>query len=243
MDQTTSRFPVTRHSVIAAVQGGNSFEKSKALEVFIAAYWKPVYKYLRLRWNLDAADAQDLTQEFFTRLLEKDFLDGYAAAKGRLRTFLRTCADRVVLKQWRDAHRLKRDEAQTVHLAFDQAERELVHGALLNADTIDQYLERERIRSLFTLALERLRHKCEHSGKIVHLALFERYDLAEDEAEKPSYAQLAAEFALPITAVTNYLAWDRREFRQCVLDQLREMTASEEEFQRESRSLFGTSTK
>ena len=73
---------------------------------------------------------------------------------------------------------------------------------------------------------------------MVHLQLFERYDL-ENSDPKPSYADLAKEFGLPPTDVTNYLAFARREFRRCVLDQLREMTASEEEFRREARVLLG----
>ena len=67
--------------------------------------------------------------------------------------------------------------------------------------------------------------------------LFERYDLAETAA--PSYAELADEFGISSTTVTNYLAWARREFRRCVLDQLREITGSDEEFRREARSLLG----
>jgi len=238
METPTSRFPATRHSVIAAVQGHDPTEKSKALEVFITAYWRPVYKYLRLRWNLDPADAQDLTQEFFTRLIEKDFLDGYDAAKGRLRTFLRTCADRVYLKQSRDTHRLRRDSGQNVQLDFEEAERELAQTSLHSTDTVEQYLAREEARSLFVIALDRLRRKCVDSGKTVPLALFERYDLREDKDSQLSYAQLAHEFVLPLTTVTNYLAWARREFRKCVLDQLRHMTANEEEFQRELRALL-----
>src|SRR5579864_6878960 len=116
----TGSFPATRHSIIAAIQGVDSAEKSRGLDAITAAYWKPVYKHLRLRWNLSSADAQDLTQEFFTRLIEKDFLSGYDASKGRLRTFLRTCADKLFLKQSRDAHRAKRGGASpNVHLDFD----------------------------------------------------------------------------------------------------------------------------
>jgi RNA polymerase sigma factor (sigma-70 family) len=236
-------FPATRHSIIAAVQSNDSVEKSRGLDAITAAYWKPVYKYLRLRWNLNSADAQDLTQEFFARLIERDFLSGYDARKGRLRTFLRTCADRLFLKQSRDAHRLKRGSASpSVHLDFDEAERELARMAYSSSDTIEKQFEREWIRSLFALALERLRSKYVRTGKMISFHLFERYDLVEDEGSRLSYAQLAAEFGLSLTDVTNYLASARRQFRQCVLDQLRDMTASEEEFQSEAQALLGVKT-
>lgn len=73
---------------------------------------------------------------------------------------------------------------------------------------------------------------------MIAFRLFEGYDL-NDADPKPSYAQLAGEFGLAATDVTNYLAFARREFRRCILDQLREMTATEEEFRREARTLLG----
>lgn len=243
MDQLpVGSFPATRHSVVAAVQSENYTEKSRALDAITAAYWKPIYKYVRLRWKLNSEDAQDLTQEFFARLIEKDFLSDYDAAKGRFRTFLRTCADRLFLKQSRDEHRLKRGGIHVANLDFDEAERELAHAALSASDTMEEYFEREWVRSLFALALERLRSKYVQSGKMIYFQLFERYDLAEEEDTRISYAQLAAEFQLSLCDVTNYLASARREFRRCVLDQLRDMTATEQEFQREARELLGIKT-
>src|SRR6059058_4267906 len=82
------------------------------------------------------------------------------------------------------------------------------------------------------------RVSCESEGKLIQVALFERYDL-DDADPKPSYAQLAHELGLSVTDVTNYLAFARREFRRCVLDQLREMTASDEEFRREAQAVLG----
>jgi RNA polymerase sigma factor (sigma-70 family) len=231
-------FPITRHSIVVAAQSNDPVERSRAIEAVTAAYWKPIYKYIRMKWGVAREDAQDFTQEFFARLIEKEFLEAYDPHKGRLRTFLRTCADRLYLNQSRDAQRLKRSGgAAHVPLDFDAAEREL---AIVTAgESIQEYFEKEWVRSLFILALERLRAQCESSGKAVHFALFERYDLAEEEGPRPSYAQLAREFGLAVTDVTNYLAFSRREFRRAVLGQLREMTASEEEFRREARALLG----
>jgi hypothetical protein len=81
------------------------------------------------------------------------------------------------------------------------------------------------------------------TGKLVYLDLFERYDLEEDQSSRLTYAQLAEEFHVSPSNVTNYLAAARREFRQCVLDQVREMTTNEEEYQAEARALLGTGTK
>jgi hypothetical protein len=71
-------------------------------------------------------------------------------------------------------------------------------------------------------------------------ALFERYDIEGAEAEaRPRYADLAVEFGLAPTQVTNQLHWARRELRRIVLEKLREITASEEEFRAEARALLG----
>lgn len=230
-------FPVTRHSVVMAAQSGDPGTRSRAFEVIAAAYWKPIYKYVRMKWNIPREDAADFTQDFFTRLLEKEFLDSYDSGKGRLRTFLRVCADRLFMKQERDSHRLKRGgESGAVAVNFEEAEQELATGP--RSESPEDCFDKEWVRSLFMLGLQQLRASCESEGKMVHFELFERYDL--DEADpKPSYAQLATEFGLAVTDVTNHLAFARREFRRCVLDQLREMTASEEEFRREAQTLLG----
>jgi DNA-directed RNA polymerase specialized sigma24 family protein len=85
-------FPLTRYSVVLAAKSSDPAVRSRAIETIAAAYWKPIYKYVRIKWNVEAEDAADFTQDFFARLLEKEFLDLYDSQKGRLRTFLRHCA-------------------------------------------------------------------------------------------------------------------------------------------------------
>jgi RNA polymerase sigma factor (sigma-70 family) len=234
-------FPLTRHSVVAAAQGRDPEERVRAMDAITAAYWRPVYKYVRLRWRLEREDAEDFTQDFFFRLLEKNFLASYDPAKGKLRTFLRTCIDRLFMNQARDAHRQKRgDAAVHVSLDFEQAEHELAASA--QTESPEDYFEKEWVRTLFALAVERLRAQCQSAGKQTHFALFERYDLGDSDS-RPSYTALAEEFRIAVTDVTNYLAFARREFRRAVLAQLREMTGSDEEFQREARTLLGVDPK
>src|SRR6202049_3057706 len=71
------QFPATRWSLIVAARSAVPEERQRALEILIAAYWKPVYKYIRLRWDKDNEQAQDLTQDFFLRVLEQEFLVRY----------------------------------------------------------------------------------------------------------------------------------------------------------------------
>jgi RNA polymerase sigma factor (sigma-70 family) len=230
-------FPLTRHSVLLAAQSDDPDARSLAIEAITLAYWRPVYKYVRMKWNINREDAADFTQEFFVHLLEKEFLNSYDSRKGRLRTFLRTCADRLLMNQMRDCKRLKRGGGRLhFSLDFEQAEREL--ATVPTSESPEARFDKEWVRSLFALGLQRLRASCASSGKMIHFELFELYDLADDDP-KPSYSQLATKFGLATTDVTNYLAFARREFRRCVLDQLREMTATDQEFRREAQALLG----
>ena len=79
--QGGDRFPPTRRSVIEAVRSIDAEERERALEALCTAYWKPVYKYIRLRWNRPADAAQDLTQGFFMELLERELLDKFDAKR------------------------------------------------------------------------------------------------------------------------------------------------------------------
>lgn len=77
-------FPATRNSLLVATRSRDPEERRRAFGVLVASYWKPVYKYLRLRWRASAEDAEDLTQGFFARAFEKGFFDTFDPARARL---------------------------------------------------------------------------------------------------------------------------------------------------------------
>jgi hypothetical protein len=173
--------------------------------------------------------------------MEKNFFGRYDASKAKFRTFLRSCLDGFVANENKAASRLKRGgDATILSLDFDGAEEQLKIAARPAAGAIDEYFEKEWARSVFGLALESFRAQMLDAGKETHLRLFERYVIdADDAAPKTSYKALAAEFNLSTTDVTNYLALARREFRRIVLEKLRQLTATDEEFRREARALLG----
>lgn len=208
------------------------------MDVLVRAYWKPVYAHVRRRWNRSPEQAQDLTQGFFARAFEKQFFATYDPGKALFRTFLKTCLDRFVMEQSRDEHRLKRGgSALRLHLDFDAAEGELQRLGMPADTEVDRCFDDAWMRHLLSSAVERLRVQCEAKDKKVWFDLFERYSL--DEGSKPTYAELAASFGISAAQVTNHLAAARREFRAIVLDELRELTSTEEEFRSEARALLG----
>jgi hypothetical protein len=239
-----SKFPATRWSVIEAIRGRDLVEQTRALGALFAAYWRPIYKYVRLRWNRPAEDAQDVTQGFFAEVLERDLLAKYDPAKSKLRSYLRMCVDSFVMNQDKGARRQKRGgNAPHVALDFQAAENELSDATIDPAsipspDSLEEFFEKEWVRSLFALAVEDLRKLCSERERDRAFRLFEDYDLSGDT--EISYEILAAKYGLAVTDVTNGLSWARREFRRIALERLRELCGSDDEFYREARAVFGS---
>ena len=235
-------FPVTNHSAIVGARSDDQTTRRRAFDTILTSYWKPAYKYIRLKWQAGNEDAKDLTQGFFANAFEKNHFAAYDATKASFQTFLRTCLDGFVTNERKAGRRLKRGgDMDHYQLDFVTAENELRAHAASTDLTPEDYFHREWVRWMFTLAVEALRRRCEDSGRSMHFQLFERYDLSDDA--NVSYASLAEEFGLEPAAVNNYLAAVRRDFRRVVLDKLREITATDEEFRTEARSLLGVNVK
>jgi DNA-directed RNA polymerase specialized sigma24 family protein len=241
------RFPPTRRSVIEAIGSIDAEERERALESLCAAYWKPIYKYIRLRWNRPVDEAQDLTQGFFLEVLERELLAKFDARKSRLRTYLRVCVDSFVFNEDKAGRRQKRG-GNITHVALDFAAAEDELGgvvmdpaAIPSPESLEDFFEKEWLRSLFSLAVEELHQFCIAGKRERTFRLFEAYDL--DGNDDVSYEHLAKENSIPVSDVTNALAWARREFRRIAHERLRELCGSEEEFQREARSAFGRNAK
>jgi RNA polymerase sigma factor (sigma-70 family) len=242
-------FPATRHSVIAGIASTDQQIRRVAFDALVSAYWRPVYKYVRIKWGADRDDAADLTQEFFARAFEKGSLQRFDPARARFRTFLRVCLDGFVANEHKAAGRLKRGGAVSfVPLDFVAAESELAgdtlpslaNGASVPGADDDAFFRQEWVRTLFADAVTALRDSCASGGKETHFLVFQRYDL-DDEATagRPTYAQLGADLGIPVTQVTNYLAYARRELRRLLLERLRALCATDEEFRLEARDLLG----
>ena len=217
---TRRLFPTTRGSVVAALASDESADRARAFDTLVGIYWTPLHRYAQ---NVHRrTDADDLTQAFLAVAFERESLSAYDVRKGSFRTFLRTLFDRFIANRIRDEGRLKRGgDLKRVDLTE--------HAA---AETPDVLFEREWARSVFTVALERLRQSIDDTA----FAMFEEYDLRGGAR----YAELAAKFAVPETTVTNRLALARRTLRKIVLDLLREITVSEHEFRAEARALLGS---
>jgi RNA polymerase sigma factor (sigma-70 family) len=228
-------FPDTKVSAVLGMRSEDDTVRRRSFDALARAYWRPVYAHVRARWNRPVEEAQDLTQGFFLSVLERDALAAYDPAKARFRTYLRVCLDGFLANEDKAAHRLKRGgEASFVPLDVEEAESRLRAREGSPEETFD----REWTRSLLELGVARLREELVARGKPIHLEVFERHDLSDEDA-RPSYKDLAAAMSLPVTQVNNHLAFARRELRRILLELLREITASDDEFRAEARSLLG----
>lgn len=206
-----------------------------AAELLSAAYWGPVVALLELRWRLHRSDAEDLAQDFFAAAFAKDWFARYDAAKGRFRTFLRTCVDRFASDAARAKARLKRGGGADEE-SLDAADTDLI-GA---PDETDARIHDEWVRGVLAVALDAFRSEAQAAGKSTQVAIFVAYDVDDPpDAERPSYRSLAQRFGISETQVTNYLNWSRREYRRHVLDALRALAGNDAEFQEDARDLLG----
>jgi RNA polymerase sigma factor (sigma-70 family) len=113
--------------MVLAAQAGSQDE----LAALCGGYWTPLYAYLRRR-GYSVEDAQDLTQGYFSRLLEKGYLDHADAARGRFRSFLLTSLKNYVANEWHREHTQKRG-GQSQVIALDDVKRaEQINAASSN---------------------------------------------------------------------------------------------------------------
>jgi RNA polymerase sigma factor (sigma-70 family) len=224
----TSLFPTTRRSVIVALNSDDAAERTRAFDALVALYWKPLYKYARVAHSRGAADAEDATQSFLARMFERNALAVYDATKASFRTFLRVLFDRHIANEVKASQRSKRGGGLDFRAAEEEIEREHDRGG-----SPEDYFQREWVRSVFAVAVERLRTELRDDD----FAIFEAYDL--DDSQRVSYRELGERFGINEMTVTNRLAAARRKFRAAMLDVLRDATATDHEFRAEVRSLLG----
>jgi|HubBroStandDraft_1064217.scaffolds.fasta_scaffold68547_1 RNA polymerase sigma factor (sigma-70 family) len=220
------QFPSTQLSLLEAVSAGDALP-NEALERVSALYWKPVYRFIRVKFRKNNEDAKDLTQGFFATALEREFFARFDPVKASFRTYLRMAVERFAATEHAAANRQKRGGGIEFEPVDDQA---------LTTESPEEIFEREWQRQLFALALDDLRAHCEASSKRLQFDIFEAYDLTC--GDRPSYADLAERHGIPETSVTNYLAWARRMLRQLVTERLRGVTAGERDLRDEMRRLW-----
>ncbi|MBW7864492.1 MAG: sigma-70 family RNA polymerase sigma factor [Candidatus Hydrogenedentes bacterium] len=210
-------------------------QSGQALESLCAIYWPPLYAYIRHRGN-SAEDAKDLTQEFFARFLEKDYLKDVDPAKGKFRSFLLASVNHFLSNERDRARTLKRGGGVSfLPLDFTEIELRYRCGALHTLSP-EKMFERAWALALLDSALSRLRLEYELSGKT---GVFEslKSTLTAQEPHVP-YRDLAAELAMSEEAVKTAAHRLRRRYRDVLLDEIAQTLPEGENVEEELRGLF-----
>jgi RNA polymerase sigma factor (sigma-70 family) len=230
-----SGFPTTHWSVVLSAGGGTLPNAQAALERLCRAYWYPLYAYVR-RQGRSVEEAQDLTQEFFARLLQKEYLRHPDPARGRFRSFLLTGLKRFLVNDWEKGRAAKRGDGQRV-ISWDQRETEsrfLAEPA--DQSTPEKAFEKRWAMTVLEHVLERLRGEFAASGKA------ERFDrlkvLLWGEKGSPPYAGIAAELGLTESALKVAVHRLRERYRELLRAEVAHTVARPEEVDDELRHLI-----
>ena len=228
-------FATTHWSVVLSAQDKASPRSSEALERLCRAYWYPLYAYAR-RAGHSPSDAEDLTQGFFARLLEKDYLRSAAPDKGRFRTFLLVAFKRYSADEWDRQHAQKRGGFAPI-LSIDQ---ELAESRFASEPAHhlqpDVLFDRQWARTLLERILSRLQDEYVGTGRAKLFELL-RSCLAGEESAWP-YAELAVRLDLTEAAIKMAVHRLRARYREILLAEIAETVSSSEDVEEEIRHLF-----
>jgi RNA polymerase sigma-70 factor (ECF subfamily) len=220
---------------VLAARADDSPQSAEALETLCRTYWFPLYAFVR-RQGRSPEDAQDLTQEFFARLLQKGYLKSVAREKGKFRTFLLVALKRFLANEWDRQHALKRGGFTPI-LSIDQefAESRFKSEPVDNVQP-DQLFDRQWARTLLDQTMKRLEEEYVSTGRA---RLFEtlRTLIAKEDSGLP-YADVAAHLKLTEAAVKMAVYRLRARYREILKAQIAQTVSSDQEIEEELHDLF-----
>lgn len=228
-------FVTTHWSVVLTAGRSDTTRAHDALAKLCQTYWYPLYAYVRRRGQ-SPEDAQDLTQEFFARLLEKNWVGNADQTKGRFRTFLISAMNHFLADEWDKARAQKRGGGVApVPLQFETAEtRYGVEPA--DPATPERVFERRWALTLLEEVLNRLRAEYAQEGKADLFAALHPCLVGERTAQP--YAELAAKMGVNEGTVKSAVHRLRQRYRQLLRDEIANTVAAAEEVDEELRHLF-----
>jgi RNA polymerase sigma-70 factor (ECF subfamily) len=234
-DTSPRAFVTTHWSVIRTAGQGPSAEADAALERLCRTYWWPLYAFVRRRGH-EPHDAQDLTQEFFARLLAKDFLRGVDRSKGKFRSFLLAALEHFLANEWRRAGAQKRGGGVTF-ISLDDTKTENRYEQLASsARSPERIFEQQWAMTLLEQAVSRLREEFVGAGKE---ALFGeiRIFLTGDK-RVGRYAELASKLQTSEAAVKMAVSRMRQRYGELLREEIANTVSNPAEVDEELRAVF-----
>lgn len=229
------QFATTRWSQVIAAGAEHTESSRDALARLCEVYWYPLYVYVR-RWGYDADQAQDLTQEFFARLLEKHYLRAADPSRGRFRSFMLASLKHFLSNERDRASAVKRGgRATVVPLEFENAEGRYSREPP-DQETPEKVYERRWAVTLLERTLDRLRSEFTAAGKADVLRHLEGH-LTGDQ-DTPPYADLGAKLGMSEGAIKVAVHRLRRRFGALLREEIAETVSDPAHVDDEIRELF-----
>lgn len=235
MNPATHRFATTRWSVILTAADPGAPDSAAALSQLCQTYWYPIYAFVR-RQGRDHESAQDLTQEFFARMLEKGYIDDVGPEKGRFRTFLLVCLKRFLTNQWEKSQAQKRGGGKApLSIDFEDAEGryslEPAHGL-----TAQKIFDRRWALTVLERTLAALAEEFAASGKGPLFEALKPYLVAG--ADTAPYTQVAAQLKMSEGAVKVAVHRLRERYRAALRREIAQTVTRSEQVDEEIADLF-----
>jgi RNA polymerase sigma factor (sigma-70 family) len=225
----------TTHWSLIATAAAESPESRAALAQLCEAYWFPLYAYIR-RMGHDRAKAEDLTQGFFARLLEKNDLATADRTRGRFRSFLLTACQHYLANAHDAEAALKRGGGRaTFSLDFDSAEGRFSREPAANHDSAERLFERRWAVELLDRALAELRLEYVQTDRG---ALFDLLKPTLAGESTTGYDAIANQLALTVGAVKVAVHRLRQRYRDRIREVIGRTVADPADIDAEIRDLF-----
>jgi RNA polymerase sigma-70 factor (ECF subfamily) len=226
-------FDTTHWSAVRAAGGNTSTGSRRALEELCRRYWYPLYCYVRRQGN-SPEDAQDLTQEFFSRFLEKEHVKLADRERGRFRTFLLTSLKHFLVNEWAKRRAAKRGGGQVFSLDEQLAEQRYGFEPVDDL-TPEKLYDKNWASALLERTVQRLREEYAGFGK---LSLFEQLQglLRGEKADVP-YADLAQRLDMSVGALKVAVHRLRHRYQEMLHAEVAETVGSPDEIEEELRYL------
>jgi RNA polymerase sigma-70 factor (ECF subfamily) len=225
-------FRTTHWSVVIRAGQGDSGAAREALEELCRRYWYPLYCYARRR-GYSPEDAQDLTQEFFARLLAKEGLASVDRGKGKFRSFLLASMNHLLANEWNRSQRQKRGGG-CVHFSMDVAAAEARYQfEPSDQDTPETIFERRWAETLIDAVTRRLQAEFVEAGMAQRFESMKVFLLAGEEPG--SYAEVADKMGISEGAARSAIYRMRQRYGELFRSELAETVASSQELEEELR--------
>jgi RNA polymerase sigma-70 factor (ECF subfamily) len=228
-------FATTRWSVVLAAGHGDTSHAHDALTHLCRSYWYPLYAYARRRGQ-SPHDAQDLTQEFFARLLRGNWVAQADRQRGRFRTFLLSAMQHFMANEWNKAHAQKRGGTQPVLSLNDDSAEQRYQLEPAEKSTPETLFERGWALSLLNDVLRRLEDEYHREGKGAWMDAM-RPALTADR-DSIGYADIAQKLGMTEAAARVAVHRLRQRYRRLIQAEVANTVASPDEVEEEMRHLF-----